>query len=97
VITAMGKLQLTGRNLGRVFNSRRGRVHATKLPCFGTKLPDLKLKTQARLLSGPLPLDIVLPVTALKAAGQLEKKGGGRGNKHGIFLPRHLSLSLKIF
>ncbi len=35
------KIQL---NLGRVFNSRSGRVYVMQLPCFETKLPILKLK-----------------------------------------------------
>jgi hypothetical protein len=42
----MDKLQLTGLNLGRVFNSRSGRVRAMKLRCIETKLPSLMLKTR---------------------------------------------------
>jgi hypothetical protein len=57
----MDKLQLTGRNLGRVFNSRSGCVHVMQLHCFETKLPNLMLKTQPRQLLGSLPLDIALP------------------------------------
>jgi hypothetical protein len=57
----MDKLQLTGRNLGRVFNSRSGCLCAMQLCCFGTKLPNLMLKTWPKQLLGYLPLDIALP------------------------------------
>jgi hypothetical protein len=57
----MAKLQLTGQNLGRVFNFRNGHVHAAHFLCYGVKLPNLKLKTQPKQLLGYLPLDIVLP------------------------------------
>jgi hypothetical protein len=49
-------------NLGLVFNSRSGRLHAMQLHCFETKLPSLKLKTRPRQLSGPLPSDTVFPI-----------------------------------
>jgi hypothetical protein len=38
----MNKLELTGQNLGRVFNFRNGCLHAMQLHCFETKLPALK-------------------------------------------------------
>jgi hypothetical protein len=57
----IGKLQLTGRNLGRVLSSISGFVHAMLLHCFEMKLLNLKLKTRPIQLSGSLPLDIVLP------------------------------------
>ncbi len=57
----MDKLQLTGWNLGRVFNYRNGRVHAVHLLCCGVKLPNFKLKTRPKQLLGSLPLDIALP------------------------------------
>jgi hypothetical protein len=57
----MEKLQLTGQNLGRVFNSRSGCLSAMQLPCFETKRSALKLKTQPKQLLGYLPLDIALP------------------------------------
>jgi hypothetical protein len=41
----LDKPQLTGQNLGQVFNSRSGWVQAMQLHCFETKLPNLKLKT----------------------------------------------------
>ncbi len=50
--TTMDKLQLTKRNLGRVFNSRSGCVHVMKLHCFEAKVSNLKLKTQTRQLLG---------------------------------------------
>jgi hypothetical protein len=58
----MEKLQLTGQNLGRLFNFRNGRAHAVHLLCYGLKLPNLKLKTQPKQLLGYLPLNITLPV-----------------------------------
>ncbi len=57
----MDKLQLTGQNLGRVFNFRNGRVHAVHLLCRRVKLPNLKLKTWPKQLLGYVPLDIALP------------------------------------
>jgi len=56
----MDKLQLTGQNLGRVFNSRYDCVHAMQLHCSETKVPNLKLKTRPKLPEYP-PLDIELP------------------------------------
>jgi hypothetical protein len=54
----MDKLDLTGQNLGRVFNFGSGRVHAVHFLSCGAKLPNLKLKTQPKQLSGYLPLGI---------------------------------------
>ncbi len=54
------KLQQTGQKQGRVFNSRRGCVHAVQLHCFETKLTNLKLKTLPKQLLGYLPLDTAL-------------------------------------
>jgi hypothetical protein len=56
----MDKLQLTGQNLGQVFNFRIGRVYAMHFLCCGLKLPSLKLKTWPKPLSGSLSLDIAL-------------------------------------
>jgi hypothetical protein len=61
ICCAMDKLQLTGRNLGQVFNSRSGCVYAIQLHCFETKLPNLMLKPRPKQLLGYLPLDIALP------------------------------------
>jgi hypothetical protein len=55
------KLQLTGRNLGRVFNSRSVCMCVMQLLCFGTKLPKLMLKTQLKQLLGYLLYSIMLP------------------------------------
>jgi hypothetical protein len=57
----MDKLQLTGLNLGRVFNSRGGHVYAMHSCSYLSKLPNLKLKTRPKQLLGSLPLDIELP------------------------------------
>jgi len=58
----MDKLQLTGQNLGRVFNFRFGHLHAKHFWCYQVKLPNLKLKTRPKQLLGSLALVIVLPV-----------------------------------
>jgi hypothetical protein len=57
----MGKLQLAGQNLGRVFNFRSGHLHSAHFWCYQVKLPNLKLKTRPKELPGSLPLDITLP------------------------------------
>jgi hypothetical protein len=51
----MDKLQLTGQNLGRVFNFRNGCVHAIHFLCYGVKLTNLKLKTRPKQPIDPLP------------------------------------------
>ncbi len=56
----MNTLQLTGQNLGRVFNYRNGREHAIHFLCYGVKLPNLKLKTRPKQLLGYLPLDVIM-------------------------------------
>jgi hypothetical protein len=63
--TSMDKLQLTGQNLGRVFNFRFGHLHAEHFCCYQVKLPNLKLKTQAKQLLCSLLLVIALPDTGL--------------------------------
>ncbi len=67
----MDKLQLPGRNLGRVFNSRSSCVRSAQLRCFETKLPNLMLKTWPRQLLGSLPIDIML--SGSTNYGQTEK------------------------
>ncbi len=57
----MDKVQLTVQNLGRVFNSRSGRMKVVQLLFFEAKLPNLKLKTRPKQLLSYLPLDIMLP------------------------------------
>jgi len=57
----MDKLQLTGQNLGRVFNFRSSHLHAADLWCYWVKLPILNLKTWPKQLLGSLQLDIALP------------------------------------
>jgi hypothetical protein len=54
-------LQLTGQNLGQVFNFRFGHWHAEHFWCYQAKLPNLKVKTQPKQLLGSLPLVITLP------------------------------------
>jgi hypothetical protein len=59
----MYKLQLTGQNLGRVFNFRSGHLHAAHSWRYEVKLPNLKLKTWPKHLLGYILLDIALPTT----------------------------------
>jgi hypothetical protein len=40
----MDKLQLKGQNLGRVFNSRRGRLYTMRSFCYRAKTVQLKLE-----------------------------------------------------
>ncbi len=58
--SSMDKLQITGQNLGRVFNSKSGCMYPMHLCCCEAKLPSLKLKTWPNHLVGYLPLDIAL-------------------------------------
>jgi hypothetical protein len=58
----MDKLQLTGQNLGGVFNFRFGHLHAEHFWCYQVNLPNFKLKTRPKQLLGSLLLVIVLPV-----------------------------------
>ncbi len=63
--TSMDKLKLTGRTLGRVFNSRRVCMHAMHLLSSVAIWPNLELKTRPKQLLGSLTLDIVLPSTRI--------------------------------
>jgi hypothetical protein len=57
----MDKLQLTGQNLGRVFDFRSGHLHAATFLISSVKLPNLQLKTRPKQLLGSLLLVIKLP------------------------------------
>ncbi len=57
----MSKLQLTGQNLGRIFNSGSGCVYVVHLRYFEVKQANFKLKTRHKQLLGTLLLDIKLP------------------------------------
>jgi hypothetical protein len=57
----MEELQLTGQNLGRVFNFRFGHLLAEHFWCYQVKLPNLKLKARPKQLVGSLPLVIGPP------------------------------------
>jgi hypothetical protein len=81
----MDKIQPTGQNLGRVFNSRRGCVHAKRLHCFETKLPNLKLKTWPKQLLGSLLLDIALPKHAFLVAISLMPDMIHRPKNYGFY------------
>ncbi len=59
--TLHGQTSPIGRNLGRVFNFRSGRVHAVHLLWYGEKQLNLKLKTQPKQFLGSLLLYIALP------------------------------------
>ncbi len=54
------QLQLTGRNLGRVFTPRLGHACMCCAIAYITKQPNLNLKTQPRQLKGYLPLVFAL-------------------------------------
>jgi hypothetical protein len=56
----MDQHQLTGQNLGRVFNYRNGHVQGQLLSCCRVKLLKLKLKIWPKQLLSSLPSDIVL-------------------------------------
>jgi hypothetical protein len=56
----MDKLQLTGQNLGRVFNFRSGHLLAATFLVLSVKLPNLQLKTRPKQLLGSLLLAIAL-------------------------------------
>ncbi len=58
---ATDKLQFTGLNLGRSFNSRSGWMNVIHLLYRIAKLPSLKLKTGTEQLLGFFPLTFVLP------------------------------------
>jgi len=58
----MDKPQLTGQNLGQVFNFEFDHLHAENIWCYQAKLPNLKLKTRPKQLLGSLPLVIALTV-----------------------------------
>ncbi len=86
----MDELQLTGQNLGQVFNLRNGHLHAAKFLVLSVKLPNLQLKTRLKQLPGSLPLVIELPGKRLKCSflrllGCMgSSKGNGREPKTGL-------------
>jgi hypothetical protein len=61
----MDKLQLTGQNLGRVFNFRSGHLHAATFLVLSVKPSNLQLKTRPKQLLGSLTLDIALSAPSL--------------------------------
>ncbi len=60
----MDKLQLTGRNLGRIFNYRSDRMFIMHLFGYEAKQPNLNLKTRPKQLLGYLSLAFALPALA---------------------------------
>jgi hypothetical protein len=56
----MDKLQLTGQNLGQVFNFKSGYLHGATFLVLLVKKPNLQLKTLAKQLLGPLPSYLAL-------------------------------------
>ncbi len=70
----MDKLQLKGQNLGRVFNSRSGRMRAMHLCCFEAKGPNLKLKTWPKQLLGSLSLAFAPPAYTIDDTNNGSKK-----------------------
>ncbi len=57
----MQNLNQQEQNLGRIFNTRIGRIHVTHLFGYEAKLPNLKLKARPKQLLGYLSLDILFP------------------------------------
>ncbi len=57
----MGKIKLTGQNLGWVFNSRLGHACMFRVIAYITKQPNLKLKTWPKQLLGSLLLAFSSP------------------------------------
>ncbi len=57
----MEKLQLTGKNLGQVFNFRSGCFHADTFLMSSEKMPNLQLKIWPKQLLVSLQLVIALP------------------------------------
>ncbi len=57
----MDKLQLTGQNLGQIFNFRFEHLHAYHFWWYQVKLPNLNSKTRPIQLLGSLLLVIALP------------------------------------
>jgi len=57
----MDKLQLTGQNLGQIFNFRFDHLHVEHFLCYQIKLPNLNSKTRPKQLLGSPPLVITLP------------------------------------
>ncbi len=55
----LDKVKLTGQNLGRVFNFRRGRACLCHAIAFIQKQPSLKLKTRPLKSLGSVPLAFV--------------------------------------
>jgi hypothetical protein len=73
------KLQLSGQNLGWVFNSRSVCMCVVHLCCFEAKQPNLMLKTRPKQLC---PLAFALPEETHKyttAEGERGERGKGRG------------------
>jgi len=58
----MDKLQLTGRNLGRVFYFISCHLQAVQFWFFSEKLLELKLKNRPKQLQDSLPLVFALPI-----------------------------------
>jgi hypothetical protein len=54
------KLQYTGKNIGWVFNSKRGCMYPMHLYSYEAKLTNLKLKTWPKQLLGSIRLYIML-------------------------------------
>jgi hypothetical protein len=58
----MDKLKVTGRNLGRVFNSSLRHASICRAIVCGTKQPNLKMKIWPKLLLGSFPLTFAFPI-----------------------------------
>jgi len=63
---ATDRLQLRRQNMGRVFNSRSGCMHAMHFFCYEAKRPNLKLKTRPKQLLSNLQLDVAVATYTIK-------------------------------
>ncbi len=85
MLVSMDKLQVTGQNLGQVFNIRGGHLHAAAFLVSSVKLPYLQVKTWPKQLLGYLPLDIALPIASQQHVSQLQKDGTFNTEKNVCF------------
>jgi hypothetical protein len=75
--STMDKLQLTGQNLGRVFNYKSDCMSAMHLFCYEAKQLNLKLKIRPKHLLGSHPLAFKLPASTTHYRGHYRKRYQG--------------------
>ncbi len=93
----MDKLHLTAQNLGPDFNFRNDPVHAVNFLGYAVKLPNLKLKSRPKQLSGALPYDIGLPTLLSYGVGSSSGIHEAFSNKKAIFFQINFCHSFVAF